>query len=40
MGLDLIVAVQLVSGGVAAGATETQTLRVGAPNRREAVESR
>lgn len=40
MGLDWIAAAQSVSGGVAAGATEARALRAGAPNLRQAVESR
>jgi hypothetical protein len=40
MGLEWIVAAQSVPGGVAAGATEARALRPGAPNLRQAVESR
>ena len=40
MGLDWIAAAQSVPGGVAAGATEARALRAGAPNLRQAVESR
>jgi len=40
VGLDWIAAAQSVPGGVAAGATEARALRAGAPNLRQAVESR
>jgi hypothetical protein len=40
IGLDWIAAAQSVSGGLVAGATEARALRAGAPNLRQAVESR